>query len=250
MNKCWFALLLLVSVTACRVTRDTPVEIRKMRDREIIRRVTEQELAYTTLTARIKIDYEGDGETTSFKGDLRVYRDSAIWLSIKPALGLEAARILITTDSVKIIDRINKQYLARPIRYIADTYRVPLDFNLMQNVITGGLFYRNHKDIEATIVDNAYQLVYESDSIRNIVAVDPVNFTIRSLSLLDVPGRRSVDIDYLDYRKIDDQWFTHNRKLVVTEQESYQVSLDFSRVTLNEPVAITFVVGDNYESID
>jgi hypothetical protein len=250
MNKYWFVCLLLLTVAACRVTRDTPLEVRKMRDREIIRRVTEQEVNYTTLSARLKIDYAANEQMTSFKGDLRVYRDSAIWMSIKPALGLEVARILITTDSVQIIDRINRQYLSKPIHYIASTYKVPLDFALLQSIITGGLFYRNHKDIEANIVDNAYQLVYESDSIRNVVVVDPVNFTIRALSLYDIPGQRTVDIDYLDYRKVSEQWFTHNRNLVVTEQETYQLSLEFSRVILNEPVALTFVVGDNYETID
>ena len=40
------------------------------------------------------------GQTGTFTLNVRMARDSVIWMSISPALGVEAARVLLTPDSV------------------------------------------------------------------------------------------------------------------------------------------------------
>ena len=45
-------------------------------------------------------------------------RDSAIWLSISPLLGIEAVRVLLTKDSVKALDRLNNIYYSECKGYL------------------------------------------------------------------------------------------------------------------------------------
>ncbi len=40
-------------------------------------------------------------------------RDSAVWVSVIPALGIEMARALLTPDSLKLMDKLHDQYLRR-----------------------------------------------------------------------------------------------------------------------------------------
>ena len=58
----------------------------------------------------LNVEYSEDKGKTSLKGQLRIQSDSLIWLTFSPALGIEAARVLLTNDSVKFINRLNKTY--------------------------------------------------------------------------------------------------------------------------------------------
>lgn len=49
----------------------------------------------------------------AFTGQLRMRRDSIIWVSAT-LMGMEAVRVLVTTDSVFMINRLEKTYLAEP----------------------------------------------------------------------------------------------------------------------------------------
>ena len=61
-------------------------------------------------SAKADISFRTSTDTKSFKAHVRVVRDSAAWLSITPALGIEVARAMLTTDSMFLIDKIHDTY--------------------------------------------------------------------------------------------------------------------------------------------
>ena len=65
----------------------------------------------------------GSGEW-SFTGNLRMRRDSTIWLSVSAFMGMESLRTLITQDSVVLLNRMNQTYLSEPISAVSETYHV------------------------------------------------------------------------------------------------------------------------------
>ena len=58
------------------------------------------------LGMKLDVQVKGAGQSDSFKASVRLARDSAIWMSISPALGVEVARILLTPDTVMFISKI------------------------------------------------------------------------------------------------------------------------------------------------
>lgn len=250
MNKQWWWLVVLLLAVACKSTKETTGEVERMRPRALLKEVRAQAITYQSLQAKAKIEYATPNDKSSFKGDVRMLKDSIIWLSIKPALGLEVARIVITPDSIKVLDRINKQYLIQPYSYITQLYEAPIDFALLQSLIAGGLLDDNPRGLTVDIVDNHYLLVYESDAYRNSMHINPFNFTINQLLIEDPAYNREVRIDYDDYTAVDDQLFSHRRQVVAEANAQYRLALDFSRVSFNRDLNVTFVVNDNYERIE
>lgn len=250
MNSKWWWVLWIGLAVACKGTKTAPGELERMRPKTLLKEVSDRQVDYKTIRAKAKIEYETPEERTSFKGDLRMQKDSAIWMSIKPALGLEVARVLITPDSIKILDRINKQYVIEPYSYLERLYQAPLDFSVLQSLVSGGLIYTDHKELEVDIVDNQYSLVYESDSIRNNVRINPVNFTVARLLIEDLRYQRQVQIDYSDYSLVEERLFSHQRLVEAQAEAAYRLELDFSRVSFDRELTYTFVVSDNYERIE
>ncbi len=69
---------------------------------------------------------------------IRMQKDSLIWLSISK-LGIEGARVLIARDSVRILDKINRQYAVADYGTISRQFRFPLSFEWLQALLVGNL---------------------------------------------------------------------------------------------------------------
>lgn len=107
----------------------------------------EQAFKYETLTARLNVDLNLPGNNMSSRVDLKMVKDSAFQLSVQPFLGIEVFRAEISVDSVKVIDRMNK-------RYVADNYanlkgQTPIEFNFynLQALFTNRLFLPGQQGI-------------------------------------------------------------------------------------------------------
>lgn len=56
-----------------------------------------------------------------------MYKDSVIWIRITAILGIEGLRAYITKDSVKILNRQDKVYIARSVAFLQEIAALPLD---------------------------------------------------------------------------------------------------------------------------
>lgn len=95
-------------------------------------------IQYTTFNAKLDVDYEdGTGQQLNLNAQLRMYKDSLIWASITAILGIEGLRAYITKDSVKILDKQNKVYIARSVAYLTEVTALPLDLTSLQDLLIG-----------------------------------------------------------------------------------------------------------------
>ena len=88
------------------------------------------------LTANMAIQAEGNGMGfDDLSGQLRMRKDSLIWLSVTASMGIEVARAKVSTDSVWFVNRLEKNYLAEPLDSLATQLGMPLSLPLMQTLL-------------------------------------------------------------------------------------------------------------------
>lgn len=80
---------------------------------------------YHWMTAKMNGALEMESEVFPFTGNLRMQRDSTIWLSVSAFMGMESIRTLVTRDSVVLVNRWNQTYLAEPMSAMVQTLHVP-----------------------------------------------------------------------------------------------------------------------------
>jgi len=78
------------------------------------------------------------GRDLSSSMQVRMVRDQAIYISLRPVLGIEVARLLITADSVYAIDKYHKRYLAEKVTLL--TAGVPITVGTVQDILLGRSF--------------------------------------------------------------------------------------------------------------
>lgn len=92
---------------------------------------------WTTFKASGKVVIGGKKQVSSTM-QISMVKGECITVSIKPMLGIELGKIYITNDSVIILNKMEKYYIAENLKMIAGG--VPLNIDDMQNVLLARMF--------------------------------------------------------------------------------------------------------------
>ena len=91
---------------------------------------------YEWLTAKVDIDAEGNGMAfNDLSGQLRMAKDSIVWLSVTAPLGIEVARIKVSNDSVWVLNKVDKTYLAESLDDVSSRLKTPISLPIVQNML-------------------------------------------------------------------------------------------------------------------
>ena len=69
---------------------------------------------------------------------MRMVRDQAIFISLRPILGIEVGRLLITADSLYAVDKVHQRYIAEKVSSL--TSGIPLTVSDVQDIFLGRPF--------------------------------------------------------------------------------------------------------------
>ena len=92
--------------------------------------------AFEWMTANLDIQAEGNGMSfDNLTGQLRMRNDSIVWLSVTATMGVEVLRAKVNNDSVWILNRMEKTYLAEPLDSLGAKIGMPLSLPLVQTLL-------------------------------------------------------------------------------------------------------------------
>ncbi len=202
-----------------------------------------------TFSSKLKVHYEGsDGKDYEFNAFIRLQKDKVIWISINALLGIEAFRAIITPDSVKVLNKMDKVYQLRSVGYLQEMSHLPFDFKTLQSVVLGNPVY-----LDSNIV--YYRKDIQGISILSIGAIFRNYLTLNNdltlkhsiLDDVDQMQARSCDISYGDFEKVDTVLFSTYRKIVISEKGRLDVEMNFKNIRFNENLDFPFSVPKNYK---
>ena len=122
--KNWLSILLLALLlaTSCASRKKTVVPT--------------QPKAFEWMTSNINIVAEGNGMSfDDLSGQIRMRNDSLVWLSVTATMGIEVLRAKVSNDSVWVINRLEKTYLAELLDSLSTQLGMPLSLPLIQTLL-------------------------------------------------------------------------------------------------------------------
>ena len=78
------------------------------------------------------------GSSFSSSIQVRMVRDQAIYISLRPVLGIEVGKLIITADSLYAVDKVHKRYIAEKVSIL--TSGIPVTVSDMQDIFLGRPF--------------------------------------------------------------------------------------------------------------
>jgi len=219
--------------------------------RFLVDKIESDRIDYKTFSAKVKVNFEGfDGKNYDFNAFIRIQKDQAIWVLINAGFGIEAFRILITPDSVKIISKLEKTYRLRSVNYLRDIAHLPVDFKVLQDLLVGNAVYLDSSNIAFyRKEENGISLMSVGEYFRNYITLNGNDYTVKHSKLDDENEMyaRTCDLIYSDYEKRDSFFFSTFRKISVAEKTRLDVQLAFKQYNFNETLSFPFSIPKNYK---
>jgi hypothetical protein len=235
---------------------DTTVSIQDLRADsmrvigEAIGKLKQNRIDFRTFSAKMKVHYEGgDGKDYDFNATIHILKDSMIWVSINAVLGFEAFRVLITPDSVKVKNNLDRIIQFRSVSYLQDVTHIPLDFKTLQDLLIGNPVYLDSsKTVYYKNEQTGMSLVSVGELFRNYLTLNP-DYTLKHSRLDDENVLRALtcDVAYGDYESRDTIRFSAYRKISVAEHSKLDIEFNYKQYNFNENLSFPFLIPRNYK---
>lgn len=226
-------------------------------------KLKEHQLKFNWFSAKFSAEYSNKGKENTFSGQIRIRKDSLIWISLTPMLGIEAVRLMISQDSVKMINRLNDTYFLGDYEYVNRFLNTNIDFDLLQAFLLGNdlEFYEDGK-FRASVDGGEYKLStserrklkkFVRNSQENLkifienIWLDPVSFKITRTDVKEI-RRDNIKLEstYGNFQPLEGQFFPTKMNYTIWADNTIRVKADFSKMTVNVPLQFPFKIPGSY----
>lgn len=167
-------------VSSCKTKKRVVEEREPLRNRtasNLLKHYDESQFDFDWLAMKVDAEFGVNNEFQSFKATIRMRKDSAVWVSIAPIMGIEMIRLMVTTDTLKVLSKIpdNKFYYLGAFHQLNQKLGMELDFEILQDILVGNAIgldadegrFRSDIDGESYLLISRYKR-----KVRRMVGVD------------------------------------------------------------------------------
>lgn len=229
--------------------------------KEFVASMQEQEPAFRTFSARLSVDLQTGDKTMGSRVELKLVKDSALQLSVQPFLGIEVFRMELTPDSVKVMDRMNKRYVAEGYTALKEEWPIDFNFYNLQALFVHQLFLPGEQEVEGVHYDQ-FRLDREG-AITRLHARDRMDLRycfeansseqLLSTLITEGNGRYSLLWKYLSLEAQPSvAWLFPLQMQVSFRDEGIRkggMDIRFSRLQWDKPLNMDFSVPAKYKRI-
>lgn len=184
--------------------------------------IQELDLEYFSTKSRIK--YKDPSQSFAANATIRLKKDSLIWISVSPALGIEAVRCLITNDSITIINKINKEYYVQNFEELSEKFNVEINFELIQAMLLGNL-PKNKLPLRKVIKQNDHFLIKQAGGglkIDNYISRD--NMKVEKVMIEEGSDDYSLLLEYGNFQMLDSLIFPYKNLISISNGKDASAS--------------------------
>jgi len=262
--------LFLILLFACRTTKkaETTTRIIPLNDTAfttVLEAYKKNIPQFTALTIKADIDYSSGNDAASFGIHMRMKRDSAIWISASALLGIEIIRILITPDSVRILDRLNNIYYSDNLEALRISFNAGVNVDILQSLICASYITSSiHDTIRSLYLENPNYVLSTVDKKKNnradeetsklpfacdLWCVNPM-MRVNKMVVSEPKSSRYVEAIYEDYKVNDAGTFPYLTTITAKDETTLKTALirvTVSKIISSADVEIPFSIPKKFE---
>ena len=245
MKNYWNKALILffsLMVMSCNIKKELTVnDYSTISVEDVITKVNSTTPSYKWLSIRgkLKVNTQDGGVPLGF--NLKIAKDSLMWISITAPIIGEVNRLMITRDSVYSINRTNSSWFIKNVSVFKDEYNIKLSLSLIESIITNSISisqnnYLSSQDLNTITLDS------QNDSSTYVINLNTysIELFVRKFS-----ANEELTVKYVDFQIIDN--FIYPKKLNVnTGSEKLSFELTLNKIKVLDKDKTPFKIPKNY----
>ena len=217
---------------------------------KMIQKSRDNDIDYDWLTTRVRVEYNDENLSQDFTAVVRMRRDSVLWISLQGPFGIEGGRILVTRDSIFVINKLSGEYLRQPISYLSKVMPMQTDLSHLQDFIMGNyLLFSGASPDYRGMEDSLHLIQTESPVFRYRAKLYPQNYTLAQSVLTDKMMGREMSVTFGGYSQEMGKPFAGDRNIDIKGAKHVSLHLTFSKIKVNEILSFPFDIDPGLRQV-
>ena len=231
--------LLLMIFSSCDIKKTTKIDFLAppKNAKEVIERVNSKNFLTEWISLKGKINVIKEDQDVTLNINIKNRKDSLIWILLSAPFGIEIARAQLTPDSIYFVNRTNKTWFIKPASHISELLKSNISFKELQDMITANPRVR--------------KLKYKFSSGEKFVLEAPrTSYTIsESYRVINASLSNSTTKVFYEFLNFDEQNFPRKFRLKIESNESFEATLNYSKILLNTELKFPFKIPNSYAEV-
>ena len=250
--------VLAICTTACKSGKEIKGSMKSYEAEELFSIIVNNPLEYQTFSGKMKTSLRLGKNDMDISTNLKIIKDEKLQLSFQvPILG-EMFRLSISEDSLVIIDRMNKQFVAESIQDIKQTASFDFELHNLQSLFTNRLFLVGKQELKTEdfrlfSVEQEKETMLIKAKDKNINYAFSVDYTdhIRNSAMVSNNKKTAMNWTYNNFSALENkQLFPMQMGMTLNSSEKkFSMNFAFSKIDLDKSVEIDLNIPKKYSRI-
>jgi len=209
------------------------------------------DFTFNYLTTKAHIDFLSPDQNLSTPAQVKIKQDSAIWISVTPALGIEMMKIVIRKDSVFMLNRIKKEYYAGSFDLIREQLGLNVNYALIEKLLLGNIPLKSSSNEKLTKTETHYILeqMLKEFTLTNEISKQNARMDKLVIDAGEETGKTT--ILYANFEPVNNVDFANHITLLQgLATKRTQIDIKYNKVKISdEPISMPFTIPNNYEKL-
>lgn len=230
----------------------------------LIKEVENNAFDFDSFQAKMSMKVETSDKSFSVKGQLRMQKDSIIWTSISMPLGMEILRMMVTPDSVFMLNRNDKTYLCENISVFNDFSPMITTIDFIQAVLVGNDINLRESDNYKVTIDNGQYILLISNELKKSIMhndddwkvmlkdiwIDPQLFKITKYYIKEyADSKRKIELQYADFEEVNGKYIPTKISIDIHGDFYLKADITYSNIIVGDNIEFIFNVPKKYDRI-
>jgi hypothetical protein len=213
-----------------------------------------EEIDFDYFMTKTKVRYSEGDKQVNGNANIRIRKDSLIWFSVSPSIGIEATRVMITKDTAIVINRLDKEYYVFNFDEISRYFNFRVDFDMIQSIIIGNLARPIDENTKVAKENQYYMIKQKSEplDLQSYVLVE--NKKIETVLINEEKTSNFLTLKYSDFKEAGQYLFPSTCQVNLTYKSKKgpvvtSINLDHRRAEIvTKPLKFPFNIPEKYEA--
>lgn len=187
----------------------------------------------------------------------RIVRDSVVYISIQPFLGIEMFVAMLTPDEIVFIDKTKGIYFEADYQLLNQKFNVDLDYNIVQSLLLNKLFVVGEKKIHPSLFKKTKEqniapaLNYENGKYKGSILFNP-DFRINNVEVAYKSEAERLIVRYADFGITGNiPNFPYSILFNIAKTSTiFGLEMNITRMSADEPITIPLLNLQKYRQGD
>ena len=271
-NIKYILFIIVLLVTSCALKKEYVIgDSKGITAKKIVKTIEQNQNKFTSLQARARIDYSSNNKIKTNIVTIRILAGEKVWISAP----LGAIRLLITKDSIKYYNKLERNYIKTDFSYIEDLLGLNVTYDMLEKLLFGQpVLELGSRDFEKKLNKENNQtpnklrsyvfkkkVNFDNNQFIGLFYINPYNFKLNSQKFFEeqdsikiadkskmFKSPQTFSINYKNYTTTNKE--VYPKRILFLDSNNKSINIDMKSVVINKKLNIPFKIPRGYNQIN